>query len=189
MKVEGNLLNGTIFHTARFESPQTDSDLFNNVFDPRRSLNLSEAMLNEFVANVTISAISLGTWWDMVPVTSTRYRSTYKLSSPLNLVLPYSICLAATTVFMAIAIWSLWRNRVPAADGGFLQIMTATVGDTRMGRVVMEGRVAATNDMSDELKSLEIRYGELVNENAVGTKGERFGFGTVDETVSLRKRR
>ena len=146
-------------------------------------------MLNEFLANLTISAISLGTWWDMVPVTSTRYRSTYTLSSPLSLILPYSICIAAATVFMAIAIWSLWRNRVPAADGGFLQIMTARVGDTQLGRAILEGRLAALDEMSDELKSLEIRYGKLMDENTVGTKGERFGFGTVDETISLRKRR
>ena len=140
-------------------------------------------MLNEVLVNITISAISLGTWWDMVPVTSTRYRSTYELSNPLNLILPYSICLAAATVFMAIAIWSLWRNHVPAADGGFLQIMMATVGDTHMGRIILEGRVAAIDDISDEMKTLEIRYGQLINGD------NRLGFGTVDETSSLRKRR
>jgi hypothetical protein len=182
-KQSAALLKGTVFHTARFNSQQTDF-----TYDPRDSLNISEAMLNEVLANITISAISLGTWWDMVPVTSTRYRSTYMLSNPLNLILPYSICLAAATVFMAIAIWCLWRNRAPAVDGGFLQIMMATVGDTQMGRVILEEKVAAIDDMSDELKSLRIRYGGLINEDiAVG--GKRFGFGTVEETVSLSKSR
>jgi len=142
-------------------------------------------MLNEVLANITISAISLGTWWDMVPVTSTRYRSTYNLSNPLNLILPYSICLAAATIFIAIAIWSLWRNRAPAADGCFLQIMTATVGDTKMGRAVLEEGVATIDDISDELKGLRIRYGELDDENILGARGKRLGFGTVDQTISL----
>jgi hypothetical protein len=182
-KQSAAFLKGTVFHTARFNRQQIDFG-----YDPRESLNITEAMLNEVLANITMSAISLGTWWDMVPVTSTRYRSTYMLSNPLNLILPYSICLAAATVFMAIAIWCLWRNRAPAVDGGFLQIMMATVGDTQMGQAMLEGRVAAIHDMSDELKSLRIRYGELITEDlAVG--GKRFGFGTVEETVSLRKRR
>lgn len=178
------LLKGIIFHTDRFV---LGSDY--SIYDPRRSLNITEVMLNEVLANITISAISLGTWWDMVPVTSTRYRSTYKLSNPLNLILLYSICLAAATIFMAIAIWSLWRNRAPATDGGFLQIMMATVGDTEMGRVIIEEKLAAIDDMTDELKNLKIRYGELVNGNILGTGGKRFGFGTVDEITSLRKRR
>jgi hypothetical protein len=146
-------------------------------------------MLNEALANITISAISLGTWWDMVPVTTTRYRSTYLLSNPLNLILPYSICLAAATIFVAIAIWSLWHNRAPAADGGFLQIMMATVGDTKMSRAILREQVAAIDDMSDELKSLKIRYGELVEEDKFDVGNRRFGFGTTDEINSLRKRR
>jgi hypothetical protein len=64
-------------------------------------------MLNEVLANITISVISFGTWWDMIPVTTTRYRSTYMLSNPLNLILPYSICLAAAAIFGAIA-WPQW---------------------------------------------------------------------------------
>ncbi|KAI4933954.1 uncharacterized protein J4E92_003624 [Alternaria infectoria] len=178
------LLKGTVFHTTRFDRYETVVD-----YDPRQSLSITEAMLNEVLANITISAVSLGTWWDMIPVTSTRYRSTYFLSNPLNLILPYSICLAAATVFMAIGIWSLWRNRAPAVDGGFLQIMMAAVGDTDMSRIVLEERVAATDDMTDELRSLKIRYGGLVNENAAGAEGERLGFGTMNETISLRRKR
>ncbi|KAH6870614.1 hypothetical protein BKA58DRAFT_385377 [Alternaria rosae] len=178
-----SLLKGTVFHTTRFDRHPRDE-----MYDPRKLLNITEAMLNEVLVNITISAISLGTWWDMVPVTSTRYRSTYKLSNPLNLILPYSICLAAATVFMAIAIWSLWRNRAPAADGGFLQIMMATVGDTQMSRVILEEKLAAVDDISDELKSLKIRYGKLVNADVLGKGGKQFGFGTMDETIPLRKR-
>ena len=55
----GALLKGTVFHTTRFDRYETVAD-----FDPRQSLNTTEAMLNEVLANITISAISLGTWWE-----------------------------------------------------------------------------------------------------------------------------
>ena len=90
-----------------------------------------------------MSAISLGTWWDMVPVTSTRYSNTYTLSHPLNLVLPYSICLAAASVFVIISIWSLWCNRAPAADGGFLQIMFAISTTLLIEQTLNSGKMSS----------------------------------------------
>ncbi|CAN9448717.1 unnamed protein product [Alternaria alternata] len=170
-------LRGSVFHKSRYNEHEG--------LDPRHAFNLAEDMLNGVLANITMSAISLGTWWDMVPVTSTRYSSTYTLSNPLNLVLPYSICLAAASVFVIISIWSLWRNRAPAADGGFLQIMLATVGNTEMSRIMLEEGVATIDDMSDELKSSKIRYGELVYEDKLGKQGKRYGFGTAGEVISL----
>jgi hypothetical protein len=179
------MLKGTVFHWTRFVRP----DPWGGVYDPRDALDLTEAMLNDVLTNLTLSAISLGTWWDMVPVHTTRYQSTYSFANPLNLILPYSICLAAAILFAAIAIWSLWRNGIPAADGGFLQIMTATRGNTILERLVLKEEFVAIDNMSDELKSLKIRYGELVGEDVLGVEGRRLGFGTVEETVSLRKRR
>jgi hypothetical protein len=146
-------------------------------------------MLNDVLAKTIIPAISLGIWWDMIPVTTTRYRSIFMLTNPLNLILPYSICLAAAVAFAAIAMWSLLRNRMSAADGGFLQIMMATRGDTEMNRRILEEGVAAIDDMSDELKNLRVRYGELVGEEILGVGGRQFGFGTADVTLSLRKRK
>jgi hypothetical protein len=159
------------------------------MFYPRYDLNLTEGLLNGVLTNITLSAISLGTWWDRVNVTTTRYQSTYSFANPLNLILPYSVCLAAATLFAAIAIWSLWRNGMPAADGGFLQVMVATRGNTEMERLVLRERLTTIENMSAELKNLKIRYGELVGEDVLGAEGTRMGFGTVEETVSLRKRK
>ena len=112
-------MRGSVFHKSRYNEHEG--------LDPRHAFDLAENMLNGVLADITMSAISLGTWWDMVPVTSTRYSNTYTLSHPLNLVLPYSICLAAASVFVIISIWSLWRNRAPAADGGFLQTIHSSI--------------------------------------------------------------
>jgi hypothetical protein len=176
-------LRGTIFDPQRFDPIDLGS-----FFDPRNDLSITEDLLNSVLTNLTLSAISLGTWWDKVPVTFTRYQSTYSFAHPLNLILPYSLCLAAATLFAAIAIWSLSRNGTPAVDGGFLQIMTATRGNTEMERLVLKERLMAIDSMPKELKNLKIRYGELVGEDDLKIEGRRLGFGTVEETVSLRKR-
>jgi hypothetical protein len=173
-------LAGTVFDASR-------SMLYPHSLDPRVNLNITEDLLNNVLTNLTISAISLGTWWDMVNVTTTQYQSTYSFAHRLNLILPYSLCLAAAALFAAIAIWSLSRNGEPAADGGFLQIMMATRGNTEMERLVLRERLTTTENISKELKSLQIRYGELVDEDVLGVEGRRMGFGTLEETVSMRK--
>jgi hypothetical protein len=177
-------LKGSVFDIQRFNIMGDGGGT-----DLRYDRNITEDLLNSVLTNMTLSAISLGTWWDKVPVTFTRYQSTYSFANPLNLILPYSICLGAATLFAAIAIWSLWRNGIPAADGSFLQIMMATRGNTEMERLVLKDRLAAIDNMSKELKSLKIRYGELVGDDVLGVEGMRLGFGTVEETVSLRKKR
>lgn len=177
-------LRGTVFEPARFtpDSPQV-------CYDPRKELNLTEAILNDVLTNITLSAISLGTWWDEIEVNYTRYQSTYSFANPINLILPYSVCLAVATAFAATAIWSLSRNGIPAADGGFLQIMTATRGNTEMERLVLRENLTTVENMSEELKALRVRYGELVGEDVVGANGRTVGFGTIEETISLRKRK
>ncbi|KAI8932498.1 hypothetical protein NX059_010680 [Plenodomus lindquistii] len=175
-------LKGTVFETARFKDDNTDW-----YFDPRTALNITEELLNSVLTNITLSVLSLETWWDMVLVNTTRYRSTYSFANPLNLILPYSICLLAAAIFAVIAIWSLWQSGTPAADGGFLQIMIATRGNTEMERLTLRERLGGVDDISEELKSLKIRYGELVTENVLGTEGRRLGFGTAEETLSDRK--
>lgn len=77
---------------------------------------------------------------------------------------------------------------MPATDGGFLQIMMATRGNTEIERLVLQERLTAIDNISQELKNLKTRYGELVGEDVLGVAGRRLGFGTVEETVSLRKK-
>ena len=166
------MLRGSAFDTNRFNGTNpTDK------FDPITEVDVTEDLLNILLVNITISALSLGTWQDIVPVTTTRYRNTYQFSHPINLVLPYSICLGIAIAFAMIAIWSLHQNGVPAADGGFLQVMMATRGDTDMERLVLKEGVVAIDKVSEDLKNLRIRYGEL------GIAEKRLGFGTVDETL------
>jgi hypothetical protein len=190
LELENHLLQGTLLHTTRFDNyiPYTNlskaaSDPFmgTSLFNTVRDINPTEELLNELLYNVTISSIVLGTWKDKVPVTTTTYHNTYHFSHRRNLIIPYSISLGLAIVFGMIAVWALHQNGVPAADGGFLQIMMATRGDTEMERLVLKEGLKAGGEVSKELGALKVRYGQLIE------AGRREGFGTVDETVGGRR--
>jgi hypothetical protein len=150
--------------------------------DQRRRDN--KARVNEYLIMTAISALSLNAGETPVPVNTTNYQATYEFSNPLNLVLPYSLSLLFCMVFVGIGIWSWTHNGASAADGGFLQVMTATTGRTRMEDLVVAQHIDKDN-LPEELLDLEIRYGELLDAEGVGTGVA--GFGTVEETKLLRK--
>ncbi|RYO26336.1 hypothetical protein AA0111_g8338 [Alternaria arborescens] len=63
-------LAGSVFDTSR------DQTVIAHLRDPREYLNITQDLLNDVLTIIAISAISLGAWWDMVPITTTRYEST-----------------------------------------------------------------------------------------------------------------
>ena len=149
---------------------------------PREDFNVTEASLNELLANVTISALSLGAFKDLVPVEVKEFQNTYHFSDKVGFVVPYALCLFFAAVFAALAIRSLNRNGVPAADGGFLQIMMATRGDTEMERLVIKEGDVSVNQISSELKQLKVKLGEHTFTDAEdGRVRRRLTFQTVEE--------
>jgi hypothetical protein len=181
--LEDSRLNTNRFNTSQtgLEPENTDPDSFNS------KLNVSEAGLNELLTNITFSLMSLDLFNNNITVNATEYLNTYEFSRPINLVLPYALCLAFGLLIVALGLLSLWQNGVPATEG-FMQIMMATRGRTEMERLVLEQEMSDSSKATEVLRELKIRYGELVTEDAVeGRKMQ--GFGTAGETVSLRKRR
>jgi hypothetical protein len=177
-------LEGTVFHTTRYQDDRRDM-----LYDSRTALIITETLLNDVPTTITLSTLSLGTWWDKVPVITTRYRSTYSFANPINLILLYSIRFVVATLFAFIAIWSLWQNSIPVEDNSFLQIMIATRGNTTTERLVLREKLLAVDSMSEELRRLEIRYSELLTDEPQGLKRRKLGFGTIGDTISLRKER
>jgi hypothetical protein len=180
-------LKGSALHTNRFnnslEGDKSSDPYPRNYghFNAVTDINPTEDLLNELVYNINLSALSLGTWEKDVPVTTTSYRNTHQFSHRNNLVMPYSICLGVAMIFAIVALWSLHQNGIPAADGGFLQVMMATRGGTQMERLVLKHRNMAVEDISKELGDLKVRYGELVSQEKI------LGFGTVNETLAMRE--
>jgi hypothetical protein len=153
-----------------------------NTFQPNIELVFTKALLNNYLANVTISALTLNTWKENMSVNATEFRNTYRFSEPLNLILPYSLSLAITLFFVGIRTWSLLQNGVSAADGGFLQIMKSTTDRTEMEDLVVKDN-AESSFASKRLLELKIRYGELNDAEGVGTG--RAAFGMEGETRPL----
>ncbi|KAL1792233.1 hypothetical protein ACET3X_009984 [Alternaria dauci] len=183
--------NITSVHNSGREDPWDLNSFYEQTveenFDPRRDLNLSEAMLNEFLINVSISALTLDTWHVPYPVNITEYRTTYHFSRPINLIIPYALSLAFALVFIGIGIWSLVENGVPATDGGFLQVATTTTGRTEMAKLIESNTEEDGKEgVRKELLSMKVRYGELVDDGGVSTG--RAGFGTLAETRPLGRR-
>jgi len=154
------------------------------MIDNNRDLNITEASLNELLTNVSLSLLSLNMWTDVVDVNTTVYRNTYDFSRPLNLVLPYAVCLGFGLVIVVFGLFAMHENGVPVADGGFIQVMMATRGRTEMESLVLKQGLVSPSSISKELKNLKIRYGELVEVSEEGGSGV-YGLGTVDETISL----
>jgi hypothetical protein len=143
---------------------------------------MTEDTINEFLANVTISALSLDTWFANVTVNNTEFRNVYRFSFPVNLVVPYATCLAATLIFVIIGIHALMLNGVPATDGGFLQILMTTAGDTVLNRAAAEAS-RTNNGATKESLDIKVRYAKLNKGSASGV-----GFGTVEETTALERK-
>lgn len=186
LELDNDPLKGTVLHTTRFANDMETAQYkltMDEGFNPLDDINPTEELLNELLYNVTISALVLETWKENVSVTTTSFHNVYSFSHRKNLVLPYSISLSIAIIFGIIAVWSLHQNGEPAADGGFLQVMMATRGDTEMERLVLKEGVKASGEISKELGALKVWYGQLIDADG------REGFGTVDETVATRRRR
>lgn len=178
-------LEGTIFDVSRFNESNRLSLKYG---EDGTYIKITEALLNEALTNITVSALSLGTWWRMTPVSFIRYQNTYRFSNHLYLILPYGVSIGLAMVFTIVALWSCWRNDNAATDGGFIQIMLATRGATEMERLVLKEGCTSADNMPQELKQLKLRYGQLTVGQNIGVDEIRMGFGTVDETICLKKR-
>lgn len=122
-----------------------------------------EALLNEALANITISALSLGLWDDVVNGTGTRLYNIYRFHRQLNFFLPYGLCLLFTLPVVAIGLVSLRNNGVSSIDGGFLQIlMTAATGRTELETAASKGHLGGYENIPNELRKLKVRFGVLV---------------------------
>ena len=143
--------------------------------------NITQDSINEYMTNLTIAALTLNVATSKTQVQTSEYRTTYEFSAPINIFLPYALCLAFGAAFVAIGIWSLAQNGSPAADGGFLQVMTTTVGRTQMEELAIALQTGDNpENITKELLNLRVRYGELID--GAGIRTGSAGFGTEQET-------
>jgi hypothetical protein len=124
-------------------------------------LNLSEALLNEALANITIAALSLNNWFGLVNGSTSSVFNTYKFEHKFSFYLPYALSLLFTLPVIVVGLLAFHHNGVAAIDGGFLQILLTTTGDTELRKLAAKGSLGGKENIPAELKKLKVRFGSL----------------------------
>lgn len=99
----------------------------------------------------------------------------YHFADKVGFCVPYVLHLAIALVYAGIAVRALHKNGVPAADGGFLQIMVTTRGNTEMERLVVEQGPGSVEEMGKETLQLRVRLAEVEFEKEMGNGQEESG--------------
>jgi hypothetical protein len=149
--------------------------------------NFTEDLLNEALANLTISALSLNYWYDTVNGTSTRHINLYRFTHKINFFFPYGLPILFAIPIIALGMMALHHNGVSAIDGGFLQLLVTTTGRTELERHATKACLGGYENISKELKELEVRFGELLTDGDGGEKGEEAAERELREESSIQQ--
>lgn len=172
----GTIVADTLLNTQRDNYTRSVAD--------GPSFVLSDDILNEALFNTTMSAMFQFGYWNTTALTNvTNVLQLYSLAYPVTLIVPYLLCLVLSIPFLYLGLASLHSNGVSANSGGFVQILMTTMGSQAIEKAAAGGSLGGDENVPAELKTMKIRFGELV-----GTENRlqrRAGFGTEDEVVPL----
>jgi hypothetical protein len=130
--------------------------------------------------------LSFGTWNTTANATIHNIINVYSFSRPLNLILPYFVSLLLAVPFILLGGFALHINGVSATDGGFMQIIATSTGSAILDRAAAGGCLGGDESIPQELKDLEIRFGEIIDREEPG-RIKRAAFGIESEITALKK--
>jgi hypothetical protein len=137
-------------------------------YDPK----FDSKMAAELLVNTTISALSMNERYDIVNGTITRNFNIYRFKHKLVFFLPYSLTLGLAIPIIILGLIALYiqNNGVSASSGGFVQLLMTTTGHTAIDLVIAKGSatLGGYENVSKELRNLEVRFGELVENEENG---------------------
>ncbi|KAF5516063.1 hypothetical protein CGCS363_v001357 [Colletotrichum siamense] len=149
--------------------------------------NLSPEILRDLMTNVSLSIFNDGQHLTSTSVTTETYRLSYVFKSPWKLIAVYAADLIVTAIFLLLGLIAMFQNGVAATPGGFLQILCTTTHEHgTLNRLARQACSGGKEGMSEHLKKLKVRFGEIVDMN----EDLRFAaFGTEEETSLLVNKR
>lgn len=183
---------GVLFSDGAQNKTVVDNTRFNSVFAEFQGnneplFNITADMLNEYVFNATTSVMAVyGRWNTTANATTFTTLNVYSFSEPLNLIIPYFLTLLVSVPFVVMGCLALMKNGVSATDGGFMQLITTNTGSAIIDKAAAGGCLGGDESAPQELKDLEIRFGEFVGRDEPG-RIKRAGFGVDSELTSLTK--
>ncbi|KAI9785818.1 MAG: hypothetical protein M1816_008210 [Peltula sp. TS41687] len=156
-------------------------------------IRITEKILNELLANITISSISSSGMWKVTTnTTQDVFVNVFSFSRPSNLIVPYFLLLCLALPFLILGTLALYQNGVSATDGGFVQILSTTTGSGELQRVAAAGCLGGEENIPKDLKRLKIRFGELIDSGREDKQGEtvirQASFGIDSEIGPLKRR-
>lgn len=152
---------------------------------------LTQDSLNDALFNITMSvSVSTHLWPMQTSALLVQYYNTYSFSHPNVLLLPYGLSLLVAIPFLMTGAWALWKNGVPAQDGGIIQLLSTTTGSRSLERTAAAGCLGGEGNVPRELSEMRIRFGEVVSSGLEAKGGgivRRAGFGIDEEIVPLKR--
>ncbi|KAI4932336.1 uncharacterized protein J4E92_004238 [Alternaria infectoria] len=146
-------------------------------------------MANELLINTTISALALNQRFDTVNGTETRTFNIYRFENKLAFFLPYGLSLALAIPILVLGLIALYvqNHGVSAISGGFMQLLMTTTGRGSLEAVVTRGSgtLGGYDNVSEELRGMEVRFGELAEVRGEEVKETDFLLRRHDEQVDV----
>ena len=129
-----------------------------------------EEMAKELLINTTISALALNKRFKVVNGTETRAFNVYRFKNKLAFFIPYGLSIGLGIPIIALGLLSFYVHNqgTSAISGGFLQLLMTTTGRTDLDDMVSKhsATMGGYENVSDELKAVEVRFGELIRVGA-----------------------
>jgi hypothetical protein len=151
-------------------------------------LSITEAKLNEALANLTLNTMfALQQWNTVVLVEIEETANVYSFAARKNLIIPYFLSLGVAIPFLILGGISMYQNGVSAIDGGFVQVLMTTTGSKTLEPAAAAGSLGGNENTSKDLPNLQICFGELIDHTGGSGEVRRAGFGTKDETAPLNR--
>lgn len=143
------------------------------------SPKFSAEMANQLLINTTINMMALSRRIGVVNGTKTHAFNVYRFKNKVAFFLTYGLSITLGIPIIAIGLISLYVHNqgVSAITSGFLQLLLTTTGRTGLEDIVTKGIGHSTlggyKNVSEELKAVEVQFGELVKVKAKMSQGRR----------------
>ena len=126
---DGTTLTLSAFNLDRFSYRQDIS---------RDTIRVSKTLLKEALANITISALTINKWYQLVNGTISYNYATYQFNNKFSFFPPYGLSQLLILPVIFFGLLALRNNGVLAIDGGFLQILMTATGNNKLRRLAQQ---------------------------------------------------